>query len=87
MELICLLIVLAPLTGSIIAGLFNVSRVVAHWATILGVGTACLLSMYVFNHVALNGQAPFANGSYEHHLYTWLNSGSIRFELGFGLTP
>ena len=47
MESIYLGIVLAPLIGSIIAGLFGkvIGRSGAHWVTIIGVGISCLLSL------------------------------------------
>ena len=42
MKELCLYIVLAPLLGAIVAGLFGrvVGRAGAHWATILGVGAS-----------------------------------------------
>lgn len=86
MESIALLIILAPLLGSIIAGLFPVSRTTAHRVTISGVFIAFALSVYAFIQVALLGQAPFTvNGepSSSWSVYTWLQSGSIRFEIGF----
>ena len=44
-----LLIALAPLLGSVIAGLFGrqVGRAGAHWVTILGVAVSCALSIQV----------------------------------------
>ena len=46
---VLLAIVLAPLLGSVIAGLFGriVGRAGAHTATILGVATSCALSCWV----------------------------------------
>ncbi|ALG67837.1 NADH-quinone oxidoreductase subunit L [Beggiatoa leptomitoformis] len=78
MQTIYLTIVLAPLVGAIIAGLFTVSRRAAHTVTILGVATACILSLFVFKHIAIDGNEPF-----NETLYTWLMSGSVRFEVGF----
>lgn len=78
METIYLAIVLAPLIGAIIAGLFNVSRCVAHTVTILGVAIACLLSAYVFKVIVLDG-----GEIYNQTLYTWLVVGDLRFEVGF----
>jgi NADH-quinone oxidoreductase subunit L len=80
MDTIYLLIVLAPLLGAIIAGLFGgwIGRAGAHWAAILGVGISCLLSLFVFKHHALDGAAV-----YNESVYTWMVSEGIRFEIGF----
>jgi NADH-quinone oxidoreductase subunit L len=77
---ICLAIVLAPLLGAIIAGLFarQVGRTGAHSVTILGVAVSFVLSLIVFNHIILN-DAPAFNQS----VYTWLVSDGIKFEIGF----
>ena len=47
MKTVYLLVPLAPLAGAILAGLLGkkIGRSGAHWATILGVGFACLLSI------------------------------------------
>ncbi|HSJ47210.1 MAG TPA: NADH-quinone oxidoreductase subunit L, partial [Gammaproteobacteria bacterium] len=50
----------------------------AHWATIIGVGISCLLSLFVFKHHALDGAAV-----YNESVYTWMVSDGIRFEIGF----
>jgi len=80
MDSIYLLIVLAPLLGAIIAGLFGrqIGRVGAHSVTILGVAIAFLLSVVVF-WVHVFGDA----GVYNETVYTWLVSDGIRFEVGF----
>lgn len=80
MENVYLGIVLAPLIGSIIAGLFGrqIGRSGAHWVTIIGVAIACLLSAVVFNHIVLND-----GETYNDSVYTWLVSDGIRFEIGF----
>jgi len=80
MEAILLSIVLAPLAGSVIAGLWRnqVGRAGAHWITILGVGLSCVLSLYVFWLHAFQG-APIYNES----VYVWMVSEGIRFEVGF----
>jgi len=86
MESICLLIVFAPLFGAVVAGLLDVSRKVAHRVTILGVGLAFVLSLYVLKMVAIEGVVPFGTGAQASHsftLYTWLLSGNVRFEIGF----
>lgn len=80
MNNITIAIVLAPLFGAIIAGLFGgtVGRVGAHSVTILGVAVAFVLSAIVFNHIAIEG-AEAINQT----VYTWLVSEGIRFEVGF----
>ncbi len=80
MENIYLTIVLAPLVGAIIAGLFGkkIGRGGAHWITIIGVGISFALSVLVFKDVIYDGAAVF-NAS----IYTWAVSDGIRFEIGF----
>lgn len=77
---ICLLIVLAPLVASIIAGLFGrgIGRSGAHTITIVGVGVSFALSLYVFWRIVLMGDMPL-----NVDLYTWLESGGIAFKIGF----
>jgi NADH-quinone oxidoreductase subunit L len=78
MQNISLAIVLLPLFGAIIAGLFPVSRRVAHSVTIGGVGLSFFLSIYVFYKVVFLGE-----GTFNQTLYTWLEVGAIKFEIGF----
>ncbi|MCK5722041.1 MAG: NADH-quinone oxidoreductase subunit L, partial [Gammaproteobacteria bacterium] len=80
MENIYLWIVLSPLIGSIIAGLFGskVGRAGAHWATIIGVAISCVLSMYVFKHINIDGGETF-NAS----IYTWMVVDGLHLEVGF----
>lgn len=80
MQNIYLAIVLAPLAGSILAGLFGkkIGRTASHWVTILGVAVACVLSMVVFKHIIIDKAATF-NGT----VYTWMVSEGIKFEIGF----
>ncbi len=79
---VLLLIALAPLVGSMIAGLAGkqVGRAGAHWATILGVGVAFLGSCYVFSLVLAQpeGQALFNDT-----IYTWAQIGKLKLEVGF----
>ncbi len=78
MQLIYLIVPLAPLVGAIVAGLFGhaVGRRGAHRVTILGMIIATLASAVVFFDVL---QGNYYNGS----VYTWLMSGGSRFEIGF----
>ncbi len=80
MKYIYLAIPLLPLFGAIMAGIFGrvISRSMAHWVTILGVGGSFVLSLVVFNYHVLNG-APAFNEA----VYTWMVSGGISFEIGF----
>ncbi|TAL66084.1 MAG: NADH-quinone oxidoreductase subunit L [Legionella sp.] len=84
---LCLIIVLAPLTGSIIAGFLGqqIGRVGAHSVTIAGVGISFLLSTYVAYEI-LSGATPIVNSV----LYSWANGGSLipyDFSIGFLIDP
>ncbi len=78
MQNVALVIVLAPLVGAIIAGLFPVSRRVAHRVTISAVGLSFFLSLYVFYKIVFGGHEIF-----NETLYTWLVAGNISLEIGF----
>jgi len=80
MQNVYLWIVLAPLIGSVIAGLFGkqLGRSITHWVTIIGVAVAWLLSMVALKHIVIDGAETF-NGT----VYTWMVSDGIRFEVGF----
>jgi len=75
-----LAIVLAPLIGSIIAGVFNtyISKAVAHTVTILGVAISFILALFVFKYFAFDGAQ-----TYNETVYTWMVSDGFRFEVGF----
>ena len=75
-----LTIVLAPLAAAIIAGLAGkkIGRAGAHWVTIVGVGTSCLLSMLVLKNLFWGG-AEAENIS----VYTWAVTDGLRMEVGF----
>ena len=80
MQNVYLAIVLAPLIGAILAGLFGrrIGRSGAHWVTILGVGVSFVLSLVVYVDVFVNG-APVYDGA----VYTWAIADGVRFEIGF----
>src|SRR5262245_42235581 len=82
MKAIYLIIPFAPLLAAIVAGLFGrqVGRVGAHSITIFAVLLSFLCSCVVFWDVL---QGNTFNGP----LYTWLTSGSARFEIGFLIDP
>jgi NADH-quinone oxidoreductase subunit L len=80
MENIYLTIVLAPLLGSIIAGLFGglIGRSGAHWVTIIGVGISSILSMVAYKTIVFDGGEVF-----NQTIYTWLSIGSLDMNVGF----
>ena len=80
MTQIYLWIVLFPLIGAAIAGLFGhkIGRAGAHWVTIIGVALSFLFSLIVLKHHVFDG-APAYNGA----VYTWLVSEGIKMEIGF----
>ncbi len=74
---------LAPLAGSMIAGLFGtrffgnlIGRTASHSVTILGVLIAFLISAQTLLQV-MDG------ASYSGTLYTWMTVGSVKLEIGF----
>ncbi len=75
-----LLIVLAPLLGSIIAGLFGrqVGRKGAQYATILGVAVSCALSINVLYQLVAGGASPF-----NQNVYTFFEVGNYAAHVGF----
>src|SRR5690554_3833886 len=74
-----LVIVLAPLLGAIVAGLFGrqVGRAGAHTVTILGVAVSCALSGWVLWQL-VQGVAP-----YNQNVYTFFEVGSYSAHVGF----
>jgi len=78
MQLLYLIVPLAPLAGAVVAGLFGwaIGRRGAHWITIVGMVIATVASGIVFLDV-LDGNV------YNGPVYTWLVSGNSRFEIGF----
>ena len=82
MQKLYLLVPLAPLFGAIAAGLcgWALSRRAAHWITILGMIVCLAASVAVYLDVM---QGHHFNGA----LYTWMESGNAKFELGFLIDP
>ncbi|HFE32413.1 MAG TPA: NADH-quinone oxidoreductase subunit L [Gammaproteobacteria bacterium] len=80
MENVYLTIILAPLIGAIVAGLFGkqIGRSGAHWVTITGVAISFVMSVIVFKDVIFDDAAV-----YNQAVYTWMVSDGIRFEVGF----
>jgi NADH-quinone oxidoreductase subunit L len=79
MQYVYLGIVLAPLLGAIIAGLFGrqIGRAGAHWVTIGGVGISFLLSLVVLKDLLIDGSP--VNSP----VYTWMEVEGVRLEIGF----
>ncbi|WP_313319339.1 NADH-quinone oxidoreductase subunit L [Stenotrophomonas sp.] len=73
-------VVLAPLFGSIIAGLFGrqVGRKGAQYITILGVAISCGLSAYAFWQLLWGGAQP-----YNENVYTFFEVGQYSAHVGF----
>ena len=80
MKIVYLTVVLAPLIGSLIAGLFGrqIGRAGAHWITILGVSTAFVGSLITLKHLLIDGGPAFNDT-----IYTWAVSDGLRMEVGF----
>jgi len=78
MQTLYLTVPLAPLAGAVVAGLFGrlIGRTAAHVVTILGVATAFLASLLVFQDVQ-------AGNTFNGTVYTWLTSGNVSLEIGF----
>jgi NADH-quinone oxidoreductase subunit L len=73
-------LLVAPLIGSIIAGLFGrqIGRKGAHSVTIAGVALSTVLAAWVFVLFVIQGHEP-----YNAPLYTWMISDGIKFEIGY----
>ncbi|MFO1376156.1 MAG: NADH-quinone oxidoreductase subunit L [Steroidobacteraceae bacterium] len=80
LEQACLVIVLAPLAASLLAGLGArfIGRAGAHSVTIAGVATAFGLSVWVLRQLLAPGAEPL-----DHTLYTWGVSDGISMQVGF----
>lgn len=78
MQKLYLLVPLAPLFGSVIAGLFGwaIGRTLSHIVTIAGVAVSCWASWVIFQDVQ-------AGHVFNGTVYTWLTTGDIRLEVGF----
>ena len=79
MQVLYLVVPLAPLLGAVIAGLFGwaIGRRAAHWITILLMIVSTLAAGTVFHDVLDR------NTTYNGAVYTWLASGEVSFEIGF----
>lgn len=75
-----LVILLAPLVGGLIAGLFGkkIGRSGAHWVTTILVGISLLCSLYVFKLFVFDHHA-----AVNKNLYTWAMIDHVKFSFGF----
>ena len=78
MQTLYLTVPLAPLAGSLLAGLFGkqIGRAGAHTVTILGVAIAFIASVLIFQDVQ-------AGNVFNGPVYQWLESGGLKLEVGF----
>ena len=78
MQMLYLIVALAPLAGAIVAGLFGrlVGRTGAHVVTIAGVAVSFIASWLVFQDVR-------AGNTFNGTVYTWMVLGDLSFEVGF----
>jgi len=78
MKTLYLIIPFAPLLGAIVAGLFGkaIGRAGAHWVTILGVAVSFVCSVLVMQDV-------LAGNTFNGALYTWMEAGGLKMEIGF----
>jgi NADH-quinone oxidoreductase subunit L len=75
---IALAIILFPLMGSLVAGLFGkaIGRRLTHWTTILCVGLSFALSCYLFVMIVLFNHPPISGV-----VYNWVTSGAFQFDV------
>lgn len=75
---IAVAIALLPLTGALIAGLVGkqIGRSATHWVTIILIGSAFLLSCYLFADMVLLGHPPE-----EGVIYNWVTTGAFKFDV------
>ena len=78
-----LLVPLAPLAGSLVAGLFGtrffgnlIGRTTSHSVTIMGVLVAFLISLHALAEV-------IGGATYNGTLYTWMTVAGVKLEIGF----
>lgn len=82
----CLIVVLSPMIGAIIAGLFGkvIGKKGAHSITILAVGISFLVSLFIVKLMFWDKSIPVL---LDLSVYTWAKIESLRFQIGFMLDP
>ncbi len=84
MRTLCLIVVLAPLFASLVAGLAGsrVGRSGAHWVTIAGVSISFIASLVIFQQVVFAGAS-----STSIDIYHWFSLHDFAFKIGFLIDP
>ncbi|MCF8177101.1 MAG: NADH-quinone oxidoreductase subunit L [Sulfuritalea sp.] len=82
MKTLYLLVPLAPLAGAILAGFFGkiLGRTGSHVVTILGVAISFALSVLIYQDVQ-------AGNVFNGAVYTWMESGGLKLQIGFLIDP
>jgi NADH-quinone oxidoreductase subunit L len=82
MKSLYLLVPLAPLAGAILAGFFGkiLGRTGSHIVTILGVTISFVLSVLIYQDVQ-------AGNVFNGAVYTWMESGGLKLQVGFLIDP
>ena len=82
MKTLYLLVPLAPLAGAILAGFFGriLGRTGSHVVTILGVAISFALSVLIYQDVQ-------AGNVFNGAVYTWMESGGLKLQVGFLIDP
>jgi len=82
MKTLYLLVPMAPLLGAVVVGLFGpkLGRAASHWLCILGVAIALVASYFIWADVR-------AGHLFNGDVYTWLQSGDVKFSVGFLIDP
>ena len=82
MKSLYLLVPLAPLAGAILAGFFGkiLGRTGSHVVTILGVTISFVLSVLIYQDVQ-------AGNVFNGAVYTWMESGGLKLQVGFLIDP
>ncbi len=82
MKTLYLLVPLAPLAGAILAGFFGkiLGRTGSHVVTILGVTISFVLSVLIYQDVQ-------AGNVFNGAVYTWMESGGLKLQVGFLIDP
>lgn len=78
----CAIVVLAPLLGAILAGLFGraIGRSGAHWITSSGVALSFFVSLFIAKQMFWDKSIPL---SMDMTVYTWAKIDTLRFQVGF----
>lgn len=78
----CLIVVLAPLIASLVAGLFGkvIGRKGAHWITIIAVGISFFTSLLMTKQMIWDQSIP---QQIDITWYEWATIGTLRFQVGF----